>query len=133
MTDRKFLVNTQSTLGNFYVNLNLAKGLEFRSQIGTSIITRGENQYSGRTLDQLSRDQQGVASVANSRETYWASESYFTYNNTFSEKHALTGLVGLSWQGTDFFRLGASSQNFSTDYYEYNNMGAASQQNAGSS
>lgn len=127
MTDRKFVVNTQTTLGNFYTTLNLARGLEFRSQFGVSITTRGTNQYSGRTLDQLSRDQQGTASVANSRETYWSSENYFTYNTKFGTNHKLTALAGLSWQGTNYFSLTASSQTFSTDYFQYNNVGGGSQ------
>ena len=133
LNDRKFIVNTQTTLGNFYTTMDLAKGLEFRSQVGVSVVDRNANQYSGRTLDQISRDQHGTASVSNSRETYWSSENYFTYNTKFAEKHALTGLVGLSWQGTNFFSQGASSQNFSTDYFLYNNIGAGSQQNPGSS
>ncbi|GEO09873.1 SusC/RagA family TonB-linked outer membrane protein [Segetibacter aerophilus] len=126
MTERKYIVNTQTTLGNLYTSINLAKGLEFRSQFGASIINRGTNQYSGRTLDQLSRDQSGIANVANSNETYWSSENYFTYNTSFSDKHKLTALLGLSWQATNFFSLGAESRNFSTDYLEFNNLGAGS-------
>ena len=40
LTDRKFLMNTQNVLGDVYVNVNLTKGLEFRSQLGTNIVTR---------------------------------------------------------------------------------------------
>lgn len=133
MTDRKFIVNTQTTLGNAYATINLAKDLEFRSQLGVSVVTRGTNQYSGRTLDQLSRDQNGTASVASSRETYWSTENYFTYNKKVGSEHDFTGLLGLSWQGTDYFNISASSQNFSTDYFQYNNIGAGSQQNPGGS
>ncbi len=133
MTDRKFIVNTQTTLGNAYATINLTKDLEFRSQFGASIVNRGTNQYSGRTLDQLSRDQNGTASVDNSRETYWSSENYFTYNKKVGKDHDFTGLLGLSWQGTNFQSISASSQNFSTDYFQYNNIGAGSQQNPGGS
>lgn len=133
LTDRKYIVNTQTTLGNFYVTANIAKDLEFRSQVGISVVDRGANQYSGRTLDQLSRDQNGTASVSNSRETYWSSENYLTYNKKVGTKHNFTGLLGLSWQGTNYFNLSASSQNFSTDYFLFNNIGAGSQQNPGSS
>lgn len=133
LTDRKFYVNTQSSLGSFYFTVNLAKDLEFRSQTGVSVTNRITNQYSGRTLDQISRDQNGTASVGNSRETYWSNENYFTYNKHIGDNHALNAILGFSWQGTGFFSMGASSQNFSTDYYQYNNIGAGSQQNAGSS
>ncbi|MBE7171899.1 MAG: TonB-dependent receptor [Williamsia sp.] len=126
MTDRKFVVTTQTTLGNFYATINLAKGLEFRTQEGVSVVTRGTNQYGGRTLDQISRDQQGTASVASSRETYWSTENYFTYNTKFGSDHKLTALVGLSWQATNYFNISASSQTFSTDYFQFNNVGAGS-------
>ena len=132
MNDRKYIVNTQTTLGNVYVNINLMKGLEFRSQFGTSIVTRGVNQYNGRTLDQISRSQNGTANVANGRETYWSSENYFTYNRR-SNTHDFTGMLGLSWQETNIFNISAASQNFSTDFFEFNNIGAGSQQNPGSS
>lgn len=133
MTDRKFIVNTQTTLGNLYAVLQLAEGLDFRSQLGVSVVDRGTSQYNGRTLDQISRDQNGTASVGNSRENYWSTENYFTYRKKFGDKHDFNGVLGLSWQGTNYFAIGASSQNFSTDYFQFNNIGAGSQQNPGSS
>ena len=133
LTDRKYLVNTQTTLGDFYATVTLAKGLEFKTQEGVSIVERGVRDYSGRTLNQISQEQNGIANVSNSRETYWSTENYLTYNNKFGGKHDVTGLLGFSWQGTNYYNISASAQNFSTDYYLFNNIGAGSQQNAGSS
>lgn len=133
LTDRKFLMNTQNVLGDVYVNVNLTKGLEFRSQLGTNIVTRGFREYSGRTLDQISRSQSGFAFVGNNRESFWSSENYFTYNGDFGEDHKINGLLGLSWQETNIFNISVSSQNFSTDFFEFNNIGAGSQQNPGGS
>ena len=133
MSERQFIMNTQTALGNVYVNINLAKGLQFRSVLGTSVVTRGINQYNGRTLDQISRAQNGTANVSNGRESFWSSENYFTYNKNIGDKHEFTGLLGLSWQETNIFNIGAASQNFSTDYFLFNNIGAGSQQNPGSS
>ena len=133
MTDRKFLLNTQTALGDIYLNFYIAKGLEFRSQFGANVVTRGEREYSGRTLDQISRSQNGTASVRNNRESFWSSENYFTYNKQLGSDHSLNAMAGLSWQETNIFNIGASSQNFSTDFYQYNNIGAGSQQNPGGS
>ena len=133
LTDRKYLVNTQTTLGNFYATVTLAKGLEFKTQEGISVVERGTREYAGRTLDQIARDQKGIANVSNSRETYWSTENYFTYNTTFNKKHDFNALLGLSWQGTNYYNISASSQNFPTDYFLFNNIGAGSQQNPGSS
>lgn len=133
LTDRKYFVNVQSTLGNAYMNILLGHGFDIKSQVGVSVIQRQENQYSGRTLDQISRDQQGTASIFTNREIYWSSETYLNYNKTFNDVHTLTGLLGLSWQATNYASVGASAQNFSTDFFQYNNLGAGSQQNSSSS
>ncbi|WP_300597523.1 TonB-dependent receptor [Niabella sp.] len=133
MTDRKYIMNTQTILGDFHFNVQLAPGLEFRNQEGVSVVNRGVNEYNGRTLDQIGRDQKGWANVNNSREIYWSSENYFTYNKKFGAIHDLNAMLGLSWQSTNYFNIGASSQNFSSDYLMFNNIGAGSQQNPGNS
>ncbi len=133
MTDRKFIVQVQNTLGNAYINLILGNGFDIKSQFGANIAQRQENQYSGRTLDQISRSQNGTANVFNNREIYWSSETYLNYNKTIHENHTINGLLGLSWQGTNYVSANASAQNFTTDFFQYNNLGAGSQQNASSS
>jgi TonB-linked SusC/RagA family outer membrane protein len=45
----------------------------------------------------------------------------------FNEIHSFTGLLGISWQETNFTSMDASIQNFATDYFTYNNLGAGSQ------
>ena len=133
LEDRKLIYNTQTVLGDVYVNINLAPGLEFRSQLGGNVVTRGQSEYSGRSLDQISRNQNGTANQNNSRETFWSSENYFTYNKKIGDDHAFTALLGLSWQENNYTNFSASSQNFSTDFFQYNNLGAGSQQNASAS
>ncbi|HZG24909.1 MAG TPA: SusC/RagA family TonB-linked outer membrane protein, partial [Chitinophagaceae bacterium] len=125
LNDRKLKLVTQTLLGNVYVNLDLAKGLEFRSQFGTNVVSRGLEEYSGRTLDQISRDPRGIANVFANRETFWSSENYFTYNKR-NDTHSFTGLLGLSWQETNIYNINASSRTFSTDYFEANNLAAGS-------
>lgn len=131
LNDRKLLFNTQNVLGDVYININLAKGLEFRSQTGTNIVTRNQREYSGRTLNNISQGQNGFASVNNSRETFWSNENYFTYNGSFGNAHDLNATLGFSWQENNFNNIGISSQNFTTDFFQYNNIGAGSQQNPG--
>ncbi|MBS1564552.1 MAG: TonB-dependent receptor [Bacteroidetes bacterium] len=126
LTDRKLIVNTQTTIGDVYSNINLAKGLEMRTVFGTSIVTRGINQYAARRLYGISDGQSGVASVSNGRETYWSLENYLTYNRTFAKNHSFTGLLGMSWQETNIFNINAGTENFSTDFFQYNNIGAGS-------
>jgi TonB-linked SusC/RagA family outer membrane protein len=56
---------------------------------------------------------------------YWQSENYFNYNKTIGD-HAITGLVGLSWSENYFDRLYARGNRFSTNFYQWNNLGAGS-------
>lgn len=133
LTERKLLYNTQTLLGDVYVNIDIAPGLTFKSQLGVNVVTRGQREYSGRSLDQISRNQNGTANQNNSRENFWSSENYFTYNTKIGTDHNITALLGLSWQENNFTFFSANSQNFSTDFFEYNNLGQGSQQNASSS
>lgn len=133
LTDRKYILQTQNTLGNAYANINLAEGLEFRSVIGANIVTRGRSEYNGRSLYGISFDQKGTTTLDNNRETYWSFENYLTYNKRFAKDHALTGLLGLSWQKTNIFGFAAGGENFSTDYLQYNNLGSATKPLPGSS
>ncbi|NIG56934.1 TonB-dependent receptor [Chitinophaga sp. Cy-1792] len=126
LTDRQYILNTQNLLGNVYADLQLAKGLTFRSVIGTNIVTRGRNEWNGRSLIDISATQKGIAVVANDRETYWSFENYLTYNKRFNEKHNFTGMAGLSWQETNMFGFNARGENFSTDFFGDNNLGAGS-------
>ncbi len=108
-------------------------GFDIKSQVGVSVIQRNENQFSGRGLHNISMDQNGTASIFDNREIYWSSETFLNYNKTFHEDHTINGLIGLSWQGTNYASVGASAQNFSTDFFQYYNLGVGSVQNASTS
>ncbi|WP_316821669.1 TonB-dependent receptor [Pedobacter gandavensis] len=133
LTDRKYLLQTQSVLGNTYANINLAEGLEFRSVLGANVVTRGRSEYNGRSLYGISFDQKGTATLDNNRETYWSFENYLTYNKRFSKDHAITGLLGLSWQETNIFGFATGAENFSSDYPQFNNLIGGSKVTPGTS
>ncbi|PSL47296.1 TonB-linked SusC/RagA family outer membrane protein [Chitinophaga niastensis] len=125
LTDRKYILNTQNVLGNAYANISLAPGLELRSVLGTNIVTRGRNEYMGRSLLDISASQGGIAILDNGRESYWSFENYLTYNKKV-KNHSFTGLLGLSWQETNMFGFNARAESFSTDYFQENKLGAGS-------
>lgn len=124
LTGTKFILNSQTVLGSLYANINLAKGLEMRTVLGTNVFTQENNTSTTRTL---SIAQQGTASASNRKESFWSLENYLTYNKSFAEIHSVTGLLGISWQETNFFNMNASIQGFATDFFTYNNLGAGSQ------
>ncbi|RBL88306.1 SusC/RagA family TonB-linked outer membrane protein [Chitinophaga flava] len=126
LTDRKYLLNTQTTLGNAYANISIAKGLELRSVLGANIVTRGRNEWNGRSLLDISASQKGIAILANDRESFWSFENYLTYNKRFGTDHSFTGMVGMGASENNFFGFNARGENYSTDYFETNNLGAGS-------
>jgi TonB-linked SusC/RagA family outer membrane protein len=123
LTDTRYILNTQTTLGSMYTNVNLAKGLEMRTVLGSNILTQGNNQSETRTL---AVNQNGTAAANNRKETFWSLENYFTYHKRINEIHNINAVAGLSWQKTNYFASGVSIQNFSTDYFTFNNLGAGS-------
>ncbi|WP_276480959.1 SusC/RagA family TonB-linked outer membrane protein [Paraflavitalea pollutisoli] len=133
MNERKFNMVTQTTLGNVYANLYLAKGLELKTVLGAYVGTRNITEYNGRTLSNISLDQRGTANVSNGRESYWSSETYLTYNKKVRQNDEFTGLLGIGWQETNIYNFGVGAENFSTDYFETNFLGAASKPLPGSS
>ncbi|CCH55837.1 TonB-dependent receptor plug [Fibrisoma limi BUZ 3] len=118
---RKYILNTQTTLGSLYSNITFAKGLEMRTVLGVNILTQENNQSQTRTLNIGGN---GNASTSNRKESFWSLENYLTYNKQIGADHDITALAGISWQETNVFAMGASVNNFATDYFGFNNLGA---------
>jgi len=117
---RRNMVNTQTTLGSLSATLSLAPGLQFKSILGVNVQTQEVNISQTRTLNIGGN---GNASVNNRKETFWSLENLLTYNKQFGD-HSFDGLLGISWQETNVFSIGGSVNNFSTDYFGFNNLGA---------
>lgn len=133
MSERKFEMVTQTTLGNVYADVYLAKGLELRTILGAYIATRNVTEYNGRSLSNISLDQRGTATVGNGRESYWSSETYLTYKRKVRDNDDFTGMLGISWQETNIYNNSVGAENFSTDYFQTNNLGASSKPIPGAS
>ncbi|WP_177236487.1 SusC/RagA family TonB-linked outer membrane protein [Spirosoma endophyticum] len=121
LMDRKYIQNTQTAIGSLFTNITFAKGLEMRTVLGTNIQTQEVNQSQTRTLNIGGN---GNADVANTRTSFWSLENYLTYNKQFGQDHSFTGLLGISWQETNTFNIGASVSGFATDYFGFNNIDA---------
>lgn len=126
LTDRTNIYKTANTIGNVYANITLAKGLELRTTFGTSITGVTNNLYAGRNLNFISRSQGGQATVSNTDTHYWQTESYLTYNKKISDIHSFTGLLGVSWQHSNYYNFRAANWNFSDDFFQTNNLGVGS-------
>jgi len=68
----------------------------------------------------------GFANGSTARTSTWTSQNYITYDHKFNQKHHLILLLGAEWSSSYTQSLGASSSGYSTDFYQYNNLGAGS-------
>jgi TonB-linked SusC/RagA family outer membrane protein len=123
LNGRKYILNTQTTLGSVYTNINLAKGLEMRTVLGANVVTQENNDFTASTLSTSSIAR---AEASNEKQTFWSFENYLTYTKTVNDIHSFTGLLGASWQEQNYFFINADVQNFPIDFLEYNNLGAGS-------
>jgi len=122
LMDRQYILNTQTTTGSIYSNITFMKGLEMKTIFGANVFTQENNVSQTRTLAIAN---QGEASASNSKETFWSLENYLTYTKQINDIHSITALLGLSWQQTDAFSISTSVKGFATDYFGFNNLGAA--------
>lgn len=123
LEETRFILNTQTSMGSVFSNITFAKGLEMRTVLGINVMNQENNRSESRTL---AINQRGTAYVGNRREAFWSLENYLTYRKQIADIHSFTGLLGISWQENKFFSGNASIQNFPTDYFTYNNLGAGS-------
>src|SRR5690606_1148778 len=88
---RRYILNTQTTLGSMYTNIKFSDALEMKTALGVNILTQENNQSQTRTL---AIGQSGTASKSMRKDAFWSLENYLTYNKVFAERHAFTGLLG---------------------------------------
>ena len=74
-------------------------------------------------MNNLGKDQRGVAERYYGNTLYWQEETYLTYNKTWDE-HRLNAMAGLSWQERTYNYSWIKSQSFDTDIYQDYNMEA---------
>ncbi|HET8736093.1 MAG TPA: SusC/RagA family TonB-linked outer membrane protein, partial [Pricia sp.] len=120
---QKYILNTQTATGSVYSNINFTNDLEMRTVIAANVITQENPEFRDGTL---AGDGQAFASISNNKETFWSIENYLTYTKEINENNSLTALLGISWQQSNSLYYKAESNNFPTDYLEYNNLGAGS-------
>lgn len=84
-----------SNLGEMFVSFNLLEGLTFRSSVGLN--------FSYTTVDNFqeaiaSSNNRNSGSASDSRNINWINENVLTYDRTYGDAHAFTGILGASYQ-----------------------------------
>ena len=109
--------------GNLYVDINLLKGLKFRTSVGSNIRSSRAGEYYPRTLERGGAAD-GEASLGFSKGTDFLTENYFTYSNNFGS-HNLSVIAGYSYQSFLSERMNTYATGFISDSFSWWNIGAA--------
>jgi len=127
--NRYTINNTLLAMGDAYLLFHITKDLDFKTDIGYNLNGQKNNFYSGIDLPHLSQDQSGEASITNFTNTYWQSENYLTWNKQINARQKLTALLGISFQQYNQEQSYADAQNFTSDFFQWHNLGAGSVRN----
>ena len=105
------------TIGNVYANLNLVKGLTFRTELGVDQLNQIEEAYRGRKTARVEGVPHGYGYYINTQALYINTNNYFHYINSFGKSNLdLTG--GMAYQQRSFASSQATAQDFPSDAYK---------------
>ncbi|WP_460584107.1 SusC/RagA family TonB-linked outer membrane protein [Hymenobacter arcticus] len=126
-----YVATVYRLLGNVYAQAQLAKGLLFRSELGTDVISQTEEQYLGRVTSRNTGNTNGFGLNAATNNTKVVVNNYFAYRNTLGENHALDFTLGTSYEAANISGNSVTGTQFASD--SYRTIDNASQITAGTS
>lgn len=123
LKERKMGRYRTKLFGNIAAVFHLADGLTLRSQLGVDANFRQDKNYNPNDLVGISS--RGMANFYNSQWYYWQEETYLNYNKLLKDKHRINATLGASWSKnvTQHNQTG-DVNDFDTNYYGYDNIGA---------
>ena len=107
--------------GALELNAQITPDLSFKTNLSVDNRNLGSRWYSGDYQGRRNSDANGYHELWQ----YWQTENYFNYNKKIGD-HQITGLLGLSWSENTYDYETASASKFSSNFYQWNNLGAGS-------
>jgi TonB-linked SusC/RagA family outer membrane protein len=126
-----YVTTVYRLLGNVYAQLNLAKGLLFRSELGTDVLNQNEEQYLSRLTSRNTGNTNGYGYNSNQTNAKVVVNNYFSYKNTFADNHSVELTLGTSYENARINGNSVTGTQFPSD--SYRTLDAAAQITAGSS
>lgn len=126
-----YVTTAYRLLGNVYAQLNLAKGLVFRSELGTDLLNQDEESYQGRITARNSGPTNGSAFSAIQTSPKLVVNNFLSYKNTFATNHSVELTLGTSYETARINGTTVTGTQFASDAYR--TIDNASQITAGTS
>ena len=105
--------------GALELNAQITPDLSFKTNLSVDNRNQTSRWYSGDYQGRTNSSSNGTHDIWG----YWQTENYFNYNKKIGD-HQITGLLGLSWSKNTYDGLSANASKFSSNFYQWNNLGA---------
>lgn len=108
-------------LGNAYAEVDLARGLTARTQIGIDVTLADDfTTLSPKHGD--GRSSNGSVTMAFNPATRWNWQNTLNYQTILAENHSINVTAGVEYQYTNFYNFSASGTDFSDEFFRLRNL-----------
>lgn len=112
-------------LGNVFGKYEFTEDLVFETSLGLDLQDISQKLYLPIGLG-IASGSNGESTIYQGKNTTWISESTLNYSLDFDNSNRLDILAGFSYQEVSKEYNSAQVEGYNTDYFKYNNLGAAS-------
>lgn len=119
LRDRDFasyVTTVNRVIGNIYADYKIIKGLSFRTEWGLDLLNQNQEQFYGR--ETLIGNPRGVGSNDFTQVTNYTTNNFFTYGQTFAERHDVDATLGMSYQESQSDYTQVTGEDFPNDAYK---------------
>jgi TonB-dependent starch-binding outer membrane protein SusC len=113
------------TLGNLFGNVNIVKGLTFRTELGVDQLNQTEESYNGKLTARNLGVPNGAGFASTDQILNINTNNFFQYNTSFAESHDLDFVAGMSLQNYSQTFASSNAEQFPGDSYKKLNSGAS--------
>ncbi len=96
LEDPLFESKTDRIIGNIFAEVDIAKGLKFRSNLGLDLLSLKEDLFVPSTVRNIGSFR--TATARDFQDLGWINENTLNYNKLLNDKHSLDVLLGFSQQ-----------------------------------
>ena len=122
---KKEMVNDKFN-GTAFLEVNPFDGFTAKATAGVELLHNFKGSYLPKSTTYAGEIEGGIASTYDFRSTRQVFEGILNYMKTFNNIHDLNVMLGYSYEKYSAESRSANGKGFSTDLFEWNNLGAAS-------
>lgn len=124
----KNLTTGRDLISSLAAEWEIIDGLKIRTQLNYNYSSSVQDAYNASNTSQDAHDMNGIARIANSLSQDVLTETYATFQRTFSGRHSLSVMAGHSFDYNMARTLSTTSYDFVNDALGNENMGAGNPQ-----